>query len=31
VYRAVERYWHKMLCSRSRAGGITWEVFHQME
>ena len=30
VYRAVERYWHKMLCSRSRAGGITWEVFHQI-
>lgn len=30
VHRAVERYWHKMLCSRSRAGGITWEVFHQI-
>lgn len=30
VYRAVEGYWHKMLCSRSRAGGITWEVFHQI-
>jgi RNA-directed DNA polymerase len=31
VYRAVERYWHKMLCSRSRAGRITWDVFHQIK
>ena len=30
VYRAVERYWHKMLCSRSRKGGIAWMVFHQI-
>ena len=28
VYRAVERYWHKMLCSRSWKGGIRWAVFH---
>src|SRR6202162_1672455 len=26
VHRAVERYWHKMLCSRSRHGYLTWEV-----
>ena len=31
VHRAVERYWHKMLCSRSWAGRITWEVFHQIK
>jgi len=29
VYRFVERYWHKMLCSRSWAAKITWEVFHR--
>jgi hypothetical protein len=27
VHRAVERYWHKMLSSRSWAGRITWDVF----
>ena len=27
VYRAIERYWHKMLCSRSRKSFIPWEVF----
>jgi RNA-directed DNA polymerase len=31
VYRAVERYWHKMLCSRSRHGYLTWEVFQQIK
>jgi RNA-directed DNA polymerase len=31
VHRAVERYWHKMLCSRSRAGRIPWVVFHQIK
>ena len=31
VHRAVERYWHKMLSSRSWAGRITWEVFHQIK
>ena len=30
VYRAVERYWHKMLYSRSWNGGIGWKVFHQI-
>ena len=30
VSRAVERYWHKMLCSRSRKGYIPWEVFHRI-
>ena len=30
VYRFVERYWHKMLCSRSWAARITWEVFHHL-
>jgi group II intron reverse transcriptase/maturase len=31
VHRAVERYWHKMLCSRSWAGRIPWAVFHQIK
>ena len=32
VYRAVERYWRKMLCSRSRAGrGLTWSLFNQIQ
>jgi group II intron reverse transcriptase/maturase len=31
VHRAVERYWHKMLCSRSRKGRIPWEVFHRIK
>lgn len=31
VHRAVERYWHKMLCSRSWAGHITWAAFHQIK
>lgn len=30
VYRFVERYWHKMLCSRSWKGRLTWEVFHRL-
>jgi RNA-directed DNA polymerase len=30
VYRAVERYWHKMLCSRSWKGKIGWMAFHQI-
>jgi len=25
-----ERYWHKMLCSRSWAATLTWEVFHRL-
>jgi RNA-directed DNA polymerase len=25
------RYWRKMLCTRSRAGHITWVVFHQIK
>jgi len=31
VHRAVEQYWRKMLCSRSRKGSITWEVFQQIK
>ena len=32
VYRAVERYWRKMLCSRSWAGAhLTWDAFHQLK
>ncbi len=31
VHRAVERYWRKMLSSRSRAGYVRWEVFHQLK
>jgi hypothetical protein len=30
VYRAVERYWHKMRCSRSWKGGIGWATYHQI-
>jgi hypothetical protein len=31
VYRVVERYWRRMLCSRSRDGGrLTWEAFDQI-
>ena len=31
VYRAVERYWCKMLRNRSWAGQrLTWDVFHQI-
>jgi RNA-directed DNA polymerase len=32
VYRSVERYWAKMLSSRSCAGHrLTWEVFHRIK
>ena len=31
VHRSVERYWRKMLSSRSRKGKITWDVFHQIK
>ena len=32
VYRAVERYWHRMLCSRSWAGSrLTWDTFNQIK
>jgi len=32
VYRAVERYWRKMLCSRSWAGRhLTWSAFNQIK
>jgi hypothetical protein len=32
VYRAVERYWHRMLRSRSWAGRrLTWEKYHQIK
>jgi RNA-directed DNA polymerase len=31
VHRAVERYWYKMLCSRSRKGHLSWEVFHRIK
>jgi RNA-directed DNA polymerase len=31
VSRMVERYWYKMLCSRSRKGRITWEAFHEIK
>jgi RNA-directed DNA polymerase len=30
VYRAVERYWHKMLCSRSWKGEIRWQLFNRI-
>lgn len=28
VYRFSEKYWHKMLCSRSQKSYITWEKFN---
>jgi hypothetical protein len=32
VYRAVERYWCKMLRSRSGAGSrLTWDAFNQIK
>ena len=31
VHRFVERYWRKMLSSRSRKGHMTWEVFHRIK
>ena len=32
VYRATERYWHKMLCSRSwTASRMTWDKFNQIK
>jgi len=31
VHRAVEHYWYKMLCSRSRKGGFPWEVFNRIK
>ena len=31
VHRVVERYWYKMLCSRSRKGYFPWEVFNRIK
>ncbi|MGH8653024.1 MAG: reverse transcriptase domain-containing protein [Gammaproteobacteria bacterium] len=31
VYRAVERYWRKMLSSRRRKGVLRWPVFHRLK
>jgi RNA-directed DNA polymerase len=31
VHRVVERYWYKMLCSQSRKGHISWEIFHRIK
>jgi group II intron reverse transcriptase/maturase len=32
VYRATERYWHRMLCSRSWAASrMTWDTFNQIK
>lgn len=31
VHRAVERYWYKMLCTRSRKGYFPWEGFHRIK
>jgi RNA-directed DNA polymerase len=31
VYRAVERYWRKMLSSRSRKGVVRWKAFHHIK
>ena len=27
IVKGVQRYWRKMLCSRSRKGYVTWESF----
>lgn len=31
VHHQVERYWHKMLCSRSQKGYIRWDVFQRLK
>ena len=31
VHRAVERYWRKMLCSRSGKGPFPWAVFRRIK
>lgn len=31
VYRRVERYWRRMLCSRSRDGRLSWDRFNQIK
>ena len=32
VYRVVERYWRRMLCSRSWAGRrLTWDAFNRIK
>jgi hypothetical protein len=31
VHRYAERYWRKMLSSRSRKGYIPWEIFHRIK
>jgi hypothetical protein len=31
VHRFVERYWRKMLNSRSREGSVSWEIFHKIK
>lgn len=31
VYRAVERYWRHMLCSRSRKGFVAWRTFQKIK
>jgi group II intron reverse transcriptase/maturase len=31
VHRVTERYWHKMLSSRSHKGHVTWEVFYRIK
>lgn len=31
VHRGVERYWYKMLCSRSRKGFFPWTIFHRIK
>jgi hypothetical protein len=31
VHRFVERYWYKMLCSRSRKGHFRWDVFNRIK
>ena len=31
VHRAVERYWRRMLCSRSWKGEVRWQAFHRIK
>ena len=31
VYRFAERYWHKMLCSRSQKSYINWDKFNLIQ
>ena len=31
IYKSTEKYWRKMLSSRSRKGKVTWEKFQELK